>query len=344
MVELGMLPLYIYDPTIKDVMSKTRGIGRYMQILHENMDFDVQFTDSLHNIPHNSILLNPFFDLIKSPPSLIKPALRQIVVIHDIIRLTNPQHFPLGLRAKTNLFLNRLLMSKIDAVVTDSHHSKHEIEENLQIPGKKIHVIYPIISRSIAVPRTAKKIPDQLPKKPYCLYVGDINWNKNLLNIARAVKISKIPCVCIGKAFFTRDNLNHPEKREFKKFIAETENDPLFIFPGYVSDQELLAYYTHAVCNILVSRDEGFGYSYFEAAACSTPSVLADCPIFHETARSAALFADPENPANIAAQILTFAQNAKTQKEYALYANHRLSDFTDETFTNSYKELVASLS
>jgi glycosyltransferase involved in cell wall biosynthesis len=229
-------------------------------------------------------------------------------------------------------------------VVTDSHHSKHEIEENLQIPGKKIHVIYPIISRSIAVPRTAEKIPDQLPKKPYCLYVGDINWNKNLLNIARAIKIAKIPCVCIGKAFFTRDNLDHPEKREFKKFIAETENDPLFIFPGYVSDQELLAYYTHAVCNILVSRDEGFGYSYFEAAACSTPSVLSDRPIFHETARSAALFADPENPADIAAQILTFAQNAKTQKEYALYANHRLSDFTDEAFTNSYKELVASLS
>ena len=47
-----------------------------------------------------------------------------------------------------------------------------------------------------------------------------------------------------------------------------------FIFLGFIEDYELVKLYQQAKLNVLLSRDEGFGFSYIEAANFGCPSVL----------------------------------------------------------------------
>ena len=43
--------------------------------------------------------------------------------------------------------------------------------------------------------------------KNYVLYVGDATWNKNLVNIARAIKLADVHCVFVGKVFQTNTQI-----------------------------------------------------------------------------------------------------------------------------------------
>ena len=54
--------------------------------------------------------------------------------------------------------------------------------------------------------------------------------------------------------------------------MAMAKDDKRFIFPGFISDDELITLYEQASLNILLSRDEGFGFSYVEAASLGCPS------------------------------------------------------------------------
>ena len=91
---------------------------------------------------------------------------------------------------------------------------------------------------------------------------------------------------------------------------------------------------------MLLSRDEGFGYSYFEAAAVRTPSVLADEPIFHETAASTALFAEAEQPSKIAAAIEILVKDAAFRNTLGNDAYQRVLSFNTEIFKRNFLDAV----
>lgn len=63
------------------------------------------------------------------------------------------------------------------------------------------------------------------------------------------------------------------------------------IFTGYVEQAELFSLYRFAYAFALLSKDEGFGRTPFEAAACGCKRIiLSDIEIFHETFEGNALF------------------------------------------------------
>jgi glycosyltransferase involved in cell wall biosynthesis len=99
----------------------------------------------------------------------------------------------------------------------------------------------------------------------------------------------------------------HPWLSEYINFLKEIKDNPLFIFKGYVTDDELAGYYQQSKANILISRDEGYGYSYVEAKSQKCPSILSDIPIFREIAKndSNVVFVNPKDPESIAKEIRT---------------------------------------
>lgn len=335
-----MNSIYIYDPTAKDTLSKNRGVGRYLQLLHESLNDEAVFTSDLKKIPYNSTLLNPFFDFMKPPFSLRRIAAKQIAVIHDVIRLKYPQHFPAGMKGNIYSIINKINFSHYDSIITDSMHSKKDIVEILNIPDEIVKVIYlplPSLYLSPAATHTSLKI--SLPQK-YMLYVADITWNKNIVNLAQAIKLAQIPCVFVGKSFLNRDNLDHHEKKDFKRFLQIVDNDPLFIFPGYVGDAELIQLYRNAQFNVLISWDEGFGLSFLEAASQKTPSLLSDTKIFHETADTAALFANPANPQDIANKMRSLFEDNHLRSELAQKAYERSLFFNQKRFKEQLLEVL----
>ncbi|MEN9328285.1 MAG: hypothetical protein RI947_1093 [Candidatus Parcubacteria bacterium] len=339
--------VYAYDPTLNDSLSAVRGIGRYLATLRQSFDSTLTFTGDIKSVQMNSIFLNPFYDFLKPPLTYRRIANWQLTVIHDLIPLKYSRKFPAGIRGNLHIILNSFLLKHYDVIITDSYASQHDIHMLLHIDKQRIHIAYPPLSSSFldAVKQKYNEtILDafRLPKNGYCIYVGDATWNKNLIHIAQAVKIANIPCVFVGKVFEKRNggNLNHPWMSELREFIRITRGDKRFIFPGFVTDEQLVALYEHAKLNILVSRDEGLGYSFIEAAACATPSVLADIPVFHETAQDAALFADPEDPKDIATRISTLFNSPAMARNIGVLAKQRSGFFSIETFKQTLSDLL----
>lgn len=338
----------VYDPTITDSQSKVRGIGRYLQILRENFKDEFMFAGDINstNIKKDTILINPFFNILAHPLSMSRITRMQVAVIHDLIPLKYPDHFPLGLRGKLNLFLNKFAVGNYDRIITDSYTSKKGIVSLLSIPESKIKVVYPCL------PDTLVNRPTQSPllptinnlsiPTPYCIYVGDATWNKNLVTIAQAIKLGDVPCVFVGKVFHSSqgdEDLSNPWQKELKEFFKLAAGDKRFIFPGFVKDEDLAALYQHALVNILVSRDEGFGFSYVEASLFGCPSILSKMPIFDEIASSAAEFVSLESPEEICAAIRSFRESPIKREKIGGMAKQQINKYDKRQFKQ--KLLVA---
>lgn len=331
--------VYVFDPTVADKQSRVRGVGRYLQIMKENLSDKFTFY-SEKTIPYESILINPFFNLYQPSFSLKKIARRQIAIIHDVIPLKFPQHFPIGIRGRITFFLNKLSLKNYDLIITESETRKKDIIDFLQIPPEKIKIINPTLPKLFF--RTDRACPVSTSTDNYCIYVGDATWNKNLVNLVRAIKLADAKCIFVGKVFENKDNLNHPWQKELKGFYTEIKNDNRFVLKGFVSDQELIELYQKANCNILISQDEGFGFSYLEALSQNCPSLLSDLPIFHETATEAGIFVDQNQPQLVAQKIIQIRDNKELQQQLLINKKNAMLKFSPEQFTKSWIEAVST--
>lgn len=302
--------VFVYDPTLRDTKSKVRGIGRYLQILQDSFRGEFTFSDDIASIRqgNTTVFFNPFFNIIQKPLTLHRLARKQVTVIHDLIPLKYPSHFPVGLWGNINRLLNMWSLSNYDIIITDSLASKNDISLLLQIPHERIKVVYPCISKNM---QTNLEDHSRHPSyKDYFLYVGDATWNKNLVNMAKAIKKADVSCVFAGKVFTETGSLANAWQRELAEFFELTRGDGRFKFPGYVTDRELASLYQGANANLLLSRDEGFGFSYVEASSYGCPSILADIPVLREIAGDTAWYVDHEDPDKIAQALQAAPLNA----------------------------------
>lgn len=371
-----MKKVLVYDPTLKDKRSSVRGIGRYLQILKENFPGEFEFVSDLGSVRTDPCItfINPFFNFLQKPLTLKRIAKKQIAVIHDLIPLKYPDHFPAGIRGNINIFLNKFTLKNYDLIITVSEATKADIINILGVNENKIKVIYSCLPQSflnLKIKNLDLNKNFKLKIENFCLYVGDATWNKNLVNMAHAIKIANVTCVLVGKIFdqlakvasgealreadcrdirqslaeeecHERLNLTHPWQKELKKFYELTKNDKRFIFAGFVPDSELIKLYERALFNILPSRDEGFGFSYLEAAQFSCPSLLSDIPVLKEISDEKALFADPNNPQDIAEKIMEISSNKNLRNKIGADAKKRSEFFSQEMFRNEFLKLIQS--
>ena len=390
-----MTQVLCFDPTNSDSQSKVRGVGRYLQILKENFPDWIFFNKLQVESYKLQVFINPFFNFLQKPLTLKRIAKKQIAVIHDLIPLKYPQHFPAGIRGNFNIFLNKLALKNYDLIVTDSEASKKDIIQILKIPEEKVKVIYPCLpkifqinspSESKGSPTSAKsdkseklKISDEsrilLDSSGFCLYVGDATWNKNLVNLARAIKIANVTCVLVGKVFrinspsesegsLTSDksekseklkisdesrilldssglsDLTHPWQKQLNEFFKLTKDDKRFIFLGFIDDYRLIKLYQQAKVNLLLSYDEGFGLSYLEAASQGCPSVLSNIPVLKEISAGNALLADPENPNDLADKILRIYSDDNLRKNLSLGALKQAKIYSESNFRKSFSSII----
>lgn len=366
-------PVYVYDPTATDEKSKVRGVGRYMQTMYEYLGTDFTFTKNVDSVPHTHIFINPFFNHLQKPLKLGRIGKRQIAVIHDLIPFKYPKAFPIGLKGKLMRLLNNWSLKKYDFIVTDSEASKKDIVQILKIPDKRVRVIYATVpqtylphldttqehhpfhkEQNATVAEFSNMDIHQFASKnlqnlhDFVLYVGDGTWNKNLINLAKAVQLANVTCVCVGKVFNpdnpqSKAEIAHPWQHSLQVFLKIAKADKRFIFPGFISDIDLLSLYKKAKVNILPSFDEGFGLSYIEAGYMSTPSVLADIPVFREIARNGAHFANPNDPRDIAEKISQLYYDKILREKMSVQAFTRAQDFNPNKFRTNWLDLVNKL-
>lgn len=225
-----------------------------------------------------------------------------IVTIHDLIPLIYPKHYPPGIRGKFRFLLQKILLKNVDAVITISETSKKDICRFLKIAPDKVHVVY-LAPKKIFKPITVQK-KYRLPSS-FALYVGDINYNKNIPTLIKSCKAADIPLVMCGKnaAEIEKLDLNHSELVHLKEIKKELTNSKKIIRLGFVPDEDLAGIYNLASVFVQPSFYEGFGLSILEAMACGCPVVAAKTQALVEIGEGACLFADPNDPEDMAEKI-----------------------------------------
>lgn len=297
---------------------KLRGIGYYAAHLVEELrklpDVEVVEFGLGEKIPEVALVHYPFFDLFQKtlPLSKIHPT---VVTIHDVTPLAFPEHYPPGLRGVIKNKIQRHSLRNVSAVITDSEYSKKDISKYLNIDTKKIFPIYLAPADHFKVISDKTKLEKVKEKynlvDNFVVYVGSVNWNKNLLNLTRACIDAGIDLFLIGKDFEKKKDLNHPELKSFKRFLDEYSKNRLIHILGYVEDEDLVGVLNLAMVLLLPSYYEGFGLPILEAQACGLPVITSQTSSMPEIAGEGALLVDPEN----SDEITTYIQKILRDKD-----------------------------
>ena len=275
-----------------------RGVGFYTRrLLPELKKQAVKFGfEIVENDMSAKIVHYPFFDLFRHTLPIFKSA-KTVVTVHDVIPLEFPDHYPPGIKGWFNLQLQKLALSGVEGVITDSHASVQAIRKYLSVSHAKIKLIYLAADEKFKPKKVTKKYT--LPKK-FVLYVGDVNWNKNIPGLIKACDQINYPLVIVGKQATEIDkmDLSHPELKHLKDLDFKN-----VIRLGFVSDEELVDIYNLASVYCQPSFAEGFGLPVLEAMACGTPVACSRTHSLPEIAGPTASYFDPHNTSSMAKAI-----------------------------------------
>jgi len=201
-----------------------------------------------------------------------KPAKKVVLTIHDLIPLIYPKHYPGGIKGNLIFLIQKWLIRRnVDAIITISETSKKDICRFLGVDPSIVHVVY-LAPKKVFTPTTDHRLLSTVQKKyslpsSFALYVGDVNYNKNIPGLITMCEHSNIPLVIVGKQAkdIENQNLDHSELRHLKGLDWSN-----VIRLGFVPDDDLAAIYNLADVYIQPSLYEGFALPPLEAKACGT--------------------------------------------------------------------------
>lgn len=307
MIKVGFITKSLTDGNAQ------RGVGFYAKRLLPKLkefakDFDIEILEIDNSLKIENCKLKiihyPYFDLFFHTLPIYRKT-KTVVTVHDVIPLEFPNIYKPGIKGRLNLYLQGLALQTTDAIITDSYYSLKNIHKYLGVSHSKLKLIYLAASekyKKISKPKNKFNLP-----KDFVLYVGDVNYNKNIPGLIKAASLAQLPLVMVGKQATEIEtmDLNHPELRHLKDLDFKN-----VIRLGFVSDEDLVTIYNLAMVYCQPSFSEGFGLNPLEALACGTPVASSNCGSLPEILGDDAIYFDPKDISQIANAILK-AKNSK---------------------------------
>lgn len=248
---------------------------------------------------------------------------KYIVTVHDLIPLKFREHFPVGIKGKLKWMLQKNALRGASAIITDSECSKNDIAEIVGIPKDKIFVVPLAAGHTTVNEKMVRTVRSEysLPER-YLLYVGDINWNKNIPGLIKAfgsLESKQTHLVLVGKAF--ESSKDTPEYTAIHKAIAEVGVKNLspeanIHMLGFVPSHHLPAIYRGATLYVQPSWYEGFGFPVLEAMEQGVPVASADTGSLPEVGGDFAYYFDPSDPQAMAAQLKDLLSNKIKREKF----------------------------
>ncbi len=247
-------------------------------------------------------------------------------VLHDLAFERRPQDLPFLVR----FFYKKTIAGsakRAKRIATVSANSKNDIHTIYGVPKDKIDIIYSGISNHFYPLSDDQKLlvkAQYTQGKNYFIFVGTILPRKNLLNILKAFELFKkatssdMKFVVVGNVWIWPD--------ELKAVYERCKNDVLVT--GRVSDEEVTKLYAAASAVTYVSHYEGFGLPVLEAFNSKVPLITSSTSCLPEIAGDAALFAHPDKPEEIAAQMQAVVQNKELSNQLIEMGWERRNKFT----------------
>lgn len=238
-----------------------------------------------------------------------------VVTVHDLTPLKFPSHYPAGIKGRIKWQRQKYLLKKVDAIITDSQNSKKDIVEIIGYPENKIFSI------PLAVSNEFRKLENgnwelgikgkyHLPDV-FLLYVGDLNWNKNVKSLVKTFYKLKdvdqnLKLVLIGSAF---NNKSLKELKMLKKQIKRLKlNNDVKLF-GFIPTKDLVKIYNLAILYIQPSFYEGFGLPVLEAMSCGCPVLSSNQASLPEVGGKAVEYFNPFKKDDLEMKLKSLVKN-----------------------------------
>ena len=322
----------LLDMAQLNTLSGGRGIGVYTKLLQQHLQMVEGVDLSLHDNGRPYDLVHyPYFDLFFHTLPLRKRQ-KTIVTIHDVIPLLFPAEYKPGVKGSVRFLQQRLSLFSVAAVITDSESSKKDIISHLGISEDKIHTIYlagnPEIRKQPAEIQKRVRLQRNLPGK-FVLYVGDINYNKNLPRLIEACSMlpSDVHLVLVGR---TVNSTEIPEGRTLHSAIERFGmKQRTHLLTDVEKADELSAIFGLASVYVQPSLYEGFGLSVLDAMQCETPVVCSNVSSLPEVGGDAVVYVDPYNCTQMAQVIAkTISLNSTDRKAQRVKMQENLLRFS----------------
>lgn len=291
---------------------KDRGVGYYtynlIRSLEKDPSLDIQQFLDINEVRDADIIHYPWFDFFFRTLK-IKKLLPLVVTIHDTIPLIFPEKYPSGLRGKINFLIQKIVLKKAKAIITDSNSSKLDIIHYLKIDENIINVVPLAQDEDFRVLKDTQLL--HVKRKynladRFILYVGDANWTKNLpfliegfYKLLQDKEFSDVKLVLVGGVFLKKvEGISHPELESLQRvnqLIERWDLKDKVIRPGNIIKEDLIGFFNLATVYVQPSLYEGFGLPILQAFACGTPVISSNKGSLKEVGGDAAVYFDPQN-------------------------------------------------
>jgi len=246
---------------------------------------------------------------------------RLIVTIHDVKQLL----FDVGRHAPS--CFERLFMSDrralVDYVITDSESSARDIHRLLGYERDRITVVYP----GVDLERFRPAKGDQSSPRPYVLSVAGPDPTKNVETLIDA--FARLP-PSLREQYDLVLAGDFRRRPDLKQRLREAGLEAQVVFPGVVSDEQLVALYQQATVFVFPSRYEGFGLPVLEAMACGCPVISSNAASLPEVVGSAGLLRAPSDVDGFAADLAALLADPSRRGELRERGLSRAAQFSWE--------------
>lgn len=330
--------------------SGPRGVDLYASNLYEELSLSYpkdtyQIGPLKKNQEHLDIIHYAFFDpyaLTLKRPSFARKC---IVTVHDLIPLKFSDHFPAGLRGKFKWQIQKWQLKRADAIITDSHSSADDISLLVGYPKERIYVIPLAAPNTTITADLARSVQKEyaLPSR-YILYVGDINWNKNVVGLINAFATLKDPSVhlvLVGKAFVSGKGTR--EHTEITSAIENSGRSERIHLLGFLPSHHLPAIYQQATLYVQPSWYEGFGFPLLEAMSQNCPVLSSNQGSLKEVGGEFVHYFDPKVKNEFETTLQDLMSDAKKRTSLVEGGKTWTKNFTWKHAARNTREVYAKI-
>lgn len=262
--------------------------------------------------------------LLQYDPTLgIPSSVPSIALFHDLIPLLFQQHRSLvdenllgKLKVTLALYIHklkyrRMLQSYKHAaqIIAISDSSRNDLLKYVKgIDPNRVKTIHLGAGRKHITTKTISQKIKDLAKQRYLLYVGGVDYRKNIVGLLKDFYTLKgsypdLKLVTVGKEFSLKKVLHELGWTQLLNSKPRFAKD--VIAPGFLSDQELEYLYRNAVVFPFPSKYEGFGLPVLEAMEQQCPVVAyANSSIIEVAGNAAILVQDGQSLAPAVSKLL----------------------------------------
>ncbi len=314
-----------------------RGVGYYTSNLVSALqaetkinprykNYQIDLITNTHDLQSKiyNLIHYPYFDPFKlTLPQ--KTNIPTVVTVHDLIPRQFKIHFPVGIKGEIKWLIQKHRLLKIDKILTVSNYSKNIIKDITKYDEKNIYVTYESANNNFKVFTNLKKLEEirkkyKLPKK-FILFIGDINWNKNIPTLVKACHKLKYPLVIGGSSATKKDIPNHPWTQDLR--WLQSQHSPNLILTGFILDEDLPYIYNLATIYCQPSFAEGFGLPLVEAMKSGCPVAYSQDSCLNEIMNSNGLKFNPHSQKDLEEVLKQYWENEDLRQKYIkLGLNH----------------------